>query len=442
MRFRHARRGAGASRPLGNISILLVEDSRTYQEMISNQLDEVLGVRPTVCSSYEEVLDAVVSSGVNFDIALTDLNVPGAPNGEVMDELLSRGIPTIVFTGTFSEEVRDRMLSRRVVDYVVKDSPDSVSILAQTARKALLNKHSRVLVVDDQKTTQQVMVSLLEQQLYQVHAVYGGKEALHLMKNGEEFDLVVTDYNMPGMNGDEFVANIRKSGFGNNMRILGVSSTGNSLMSAQFLKAGANDFMQRPFAAEEFHWRVGENIETVRLVHQLNNMAHTDYLTTLYNRRHLFNEGAEVISQAQKAGMNPAVVMFDLDHFKKFNDQYGYAVGDKVLKAVSAITASTADGDDKLAVRLGGEEFGVFLLDGGLQAAAQLAEQIRSNIGSNSLHVDGKTIKMTASFGVAEMGSSETVDSVLNIADVYLHEAKAQGRNCVVQQKVAQQKSA
>lgn len=434
MRFKNAKRGAGAGQVLGNINILLVEDSRTYQEIITTKLDQTFAANITVCSSYNEVLDAVVSGNSQYDIALTDLNVPGAPNGEVMDELLSRGIPTVVFTGTFSEEVRDRMLNRRVVDYVVKDSPDSVSILAETARKALLNRHSRILVVDDQKTTQSVMVSLLEQQLYQVRAVYGGEEALHLLKQGEAFDLVITDYNMPGMNGDELTARIRKGGYGENMRILGVSSTGNSLMSAQFLKAGANDFMQRPFAAEEFHWRVGENVETVRLMHQLNGMAHTDYLTNVYNRRHLFSEGAEVIKAAHKAGAKPAVVMFDLDHFKGFNDKYGYAIGDKVLKTIAGATMSVADADDKLVVRLGGEEFGVILADGGIDAAINIAEKIRAKIASTPLQANGQNLKVTASFGAAQFAPNETIDSVLNVADTYLHEAKAQGRNCVVSQ--------
>lgn len=432
MRFRNSKRGAGAAQVLGNINILLVEDSRTYQEIITTKLEETFAANITVCANYEEVLDCVVSNPNQYDIAMTDLNVPGAPNGEVMDELLSRSIPTIVFTGTFSEEVRDRMLSRRVVDYVVKDSPDSVSILAETARKALLNRYSRILVVDDQKTTQSVMVSLLEQQLYQVHAVYGGEEALHLLKQGQEFDLVITDYNMPGMNGDELTARIRKGGYGKNMRILGVSSTGNSLMSAQFLKAGANDFMQRPFAAEEFHWRVGENVETVRLVHKLNGMAQTDFLTNVYNRRYLFNEGAETIAQAHKAGAKPAVVMFDLDHFKSFNDQYGYAIGDKVLKTIASVTMDLADADDKLVVRLGGEEFGVFIADGGLEAASALAEQIRTKIANTPLQANGKSIRLSASFGVAQFAPGEKIDSVLNVADVYLHEAKDKGRNCVV----------
>ena len=111
MRFRNSKRGAGAAQVLGNINILLVEDSRTYQEIITTKLEETFAANITVCASYEEVLDCVVSNPGQYDIALTDLNVPGAPNGEVMDELLSRDIPTIVFTGTFSEDVRDRMLN-------------------------------------------------------------------------------------------------------------------------------------------------------------------------------------------------------------------------------------------------------------------------------------------------------------------------------------------
>lgn len=435
MPFKKSIRGAGAYKPLTNVKILLVEDSRTYQEMIAAQLDASLGAQVVVCANYQDVLDAVCDGENQFDIALTDLNVPGADHGEVMDELLSRNIPTVVFTGTFSEKVRDRMLSKNVVDYVVKDSPDSVRILVETARKALLNCYSRVLIVDDQKTTQQVMVSLLQAQLYQVHAVFGGKEALHLLKNGEEFDLIVTDYNMPGMNGDEFVSNVRKGGFGDNMRILGVSSTGNSLMSAQFLKAGANDFMQRPFAAEEFQWRVGENVETVRLMHKLNNMAYTDYLTSVFNRRFLFSDGEEIVQEAHSAGHRPSVIMFDLDNFKQFNEKYGYEAGDHVLRYVAHITSSVADDGHNIITRLGGEEFGIVLPYAGLQAATEMAEKLKSQIAKTDIPLAGRKVKVTASFGVAEFAPNESIDSVLNVADVYLHDAKHQGRNRVIAQQ-------
>lgn len=433
MSFRKEKRGLTGLNQFGDLNILLVEDSRTYQQIIFDQLDKVFGANVTICASYEEVLDAV-TSGVNYEIALTDLNVPGAPNGEVMDELLSRDIPTVVFTGTFSEEVRDRMLSRRVIDYVVKDSPDSARVLAETARKALLNRYSSVLVVDDQKTTQAVMVRLLEPQLYNVHAVFSGKEALHLLEQGHQFDLIITDYNMPGMNGDEFVSLARKGNYSEDMRILGVSSTGNSLMSAQFLKAGANDFMQRPFAAEEFQWRVGENVETVRLTKRLNEMAYRDFLTELYNRRFLFGEGTELVQESHDAGQVPSVVMIDLDKFKSINDKYGYSAGDKVLKTVAGVINSVVDHGSQILTRLGGEEFGVVLLNGGLAAANDLAERIRAKIESTPVTVAKAKLNITASLGTAQFAPNETIDSVLNVADVYLHQAKDSGRNQVVSQ--------
>lgn len=433
MSTRKEKRGPNGLNQFGNINILLVEDSRTYQQIIFDQLEKTFGANVTICASYDEVLDAVTSD-VHYEIALTDLNVPGAPNGEVMDELLARDIPTVVFTGTFSEDVRDRMLNRRVIDYVVKDSPDSARVLAETARKALLNRYSSVLVVDDQKTTQAVMVRLLEPQLYNVHAVFSGKEALHLLEQGHQFDLIITDYNMPGMNGDELVSLARKGNYNENMRILGVSSTGNSLMSAMFLKAGANDFMQRPFAAEEFQWRVGENVETVRLTKRLNDMAYRDYLTELYNRRYLFDEGSELVQESHDAGHVPSVVMIDLDNFKTINDKYGYAAGDNVLKTVASVVSSVVDHESQILTRLGGEEFGVILLHGGLLAANELAEKIRAKIAAMSITLGKWPVKITASLGAAQFAPNEKIDSILNVADDYLHQAKQGGRNRVVSQ--------
>lgn len=156
----------------------------------------------------------------------------------------------------------------------------------------------------------------------------------------------------------------------------------------------------------------------------------TDPLTTIYNRRFFMQMLEQEMERTRRYGKSFSVIMLDLDHFKKINDRFGHAAGDKVLKSVADMIQGRIRKTDCLA-RWGGEEFIILLPETSVEDAASLAEELREQLSSMTIPEVGR---VTASFGVAGYRSSDTIDTILMRADSMLYEAKDAGRNCVKSQ--------
>ena len=162
-------------------------------------------------------------------------------------------------------------------------------------------------------------------------------------------------------------------------------------------------------------------------------MSTIDGLTRLANRRSFIERGRSELSRAQRMGTSPvACVMVDLDHFKRINDTHGHHAGDQVLVVASAIMMENARQYDEVG-RYGGEEFAILLPGASMEAAAMVAERIRARIEATPVDVDGKTVRMTASFGVScyPAPGVGNLNDLLKAADKALYVAKEGGRNRV-----------
>lgn len=187
-------------------------------------------------------------------------------------------------------------------------------------------------------------------------------------------------------------------------------------------------------------WAVGtvrDVTERKRAEALLLELATTDGLTGLANRRHFMERGGAELGRARRTGQQVSCIMFDVDHFKKVNDTFGHDAGDAVLKALAKTARETLRGIDVLG-RLGGEEFAALLPETGLEAALQAAERLRVAVADMGLVHGGAPLAVTMSLGVAQAaGAEETLDSLLKRADEALYEAKQSGRNRVAASKPA-----
>ncbi len=243
--------------------ILLAEDSHVFTAMISKRLKELFGIEIEVCGNFEELQLAYDKSPEPIKLAISNINLPGAENGEALEYLIDLSIPTIVFTGTFHEGMRDTLLAKDIVDYILKDNIFAVDLLAESVCRFLTNHRHHVLIVDDSATARALLTSRLKRYNFRVSVAENGTKALEILKAHADIGLMITDYNMPDIDGFELTRRIRSSIGSHQLRIIGVSSSTNRLLSARFLKAGGNDFILRPFIDEEFYCRVNQNLDTL-----------------------------------------------------------------------------------------------------------------------------------------------------------------------------------
>jgi diguanylate cyclase (GGDEF)-like protein len=183
----------------------------------------------------------------------------------------------------------------------------------------------------------------------------------------------------------------------------------------------------------EYQQRLDLDQELRRQRDLYSRQSRIDPLTELANRRQFADVLAKAAVEAQRSGEPLALLLLDIDHFKQINDSHGHAVGDACLMAIAGRLHTSFSGTGELAARVGGEEFGVVLEGHDLASALQRAEKFRASLVEHPIAVNGLTLDMTTSIGVAEFDPEQhhDVDALYHAADSAVYRAKAAGRNRV-----------
>ena len=410
--------------------VLIVEDSRSINSLLVSKINEELHIDVESASSYKEAKAILQERSREFFVAILDLNLPDAPKGEIVDYVLSKGIPPIVLTGNMSESLHDEMIEKDIIDYVVKLNLNEIDYVVSSVKRLRENVGRKVLVVDDSKSSRKFLSALLKRHYLTVLEASDGYEALELLKTHNNVVLMVVDYNMPGMNGMEVVSKVREKHSRHQLAILGVSGIGSGKIPIKLLKSGANDFISRPFMIEEFYCRVNQNIDAIDSYTKLQDSADKDFLTGIYNRKGLFSAGEKIFQNAKRKNITMMAAMIDVDHFKSINDTYGHDMGDKVLQHIAKVLKQNLREADIVA-RIGGEEFCLICVNIDAENSEKVLENHRTQIMNDPLFLDGQPINVTVSIGYS-ISLSSSLENMLIDTDFALYKAKKTGRNKVI----------
>ena len=411
--------------------LLVVEDSTFFKNLILGAFETEPGIEIVAVETMADAEAAMDADGTPFFLALVDLNLPDAPDGEVVSKTLACGIPSVVFTGTFDELVRTRFLDMGVLDFVLKDNPSSLRYLISLTRRILRNRAVTALVVDDSVVARRVCSDLLKRYRLKVIEAKNGVEALEKLSENPGIRIVITDHEMPEMDGFDLVTAIRREYDRDRLMVIGVSGSGGAPLSAKFLKHGANDFITKPYLPEELYTRVALNLDILENVSALTNAATRDFLTGLLNRRSFFDVGARIARSTQRGGLAAAVAILDIDHFKAVNDTYGHETGDDVLKVVAELIERHTKRGGDVAARFGGEEFVVMLEVKDPDKVIDYFNELRETLAAQEIDTPDGMVSVTASIGVV-IQKEINLEAALKIADDNLYAAKNAGRNQVV----------
>lgn len=414
--------------------LLVVEDNRIAGSLISTKVSSVLPVTIHWAQSLQETRKLLNERNGDFDAALLDYVLPDAMDGEVIGEVVEYGIPSIVFTGNvMSDKERKRLWQKNIVDYVVKDDPQSLEYIAFLLTRLDKNPDIKILIVDDSKFFRIVLSRLLRVHLYQVFEATDGLQALELLDKHPDIKLVITDYQMPKMDGFTFIKRLRKRYGRENIAVLGLAGERDRNMGARFIKCGANDFIsKKSFITEELYCRVNHNLESIERIQTIRRLATTDSLTKLYNRRYFYETASHILAGSTRSNTNVVCAMIDVDRFKTINDSWGHQAGDLALQHISNILASYFKRSSDLVARMGGEEFCVLANDISPTQALNRFDEVRRLIAGSPFKLKGSVEhNVTVSIGLCSR-IHDNLDTMLRRADELLYEAKNNGRNQVV----------
>jgi PleD family two-component response regulator len=250
-------------------TLLIIEDSFTQAKIIRKQFEVLTDFRILVATKMSEAEKLIATNKEALFVVITDLNLPDAPYGETVQLCRKHGIPCIVLTASFDEVRRQQFLDTSVADYFLKGSIEDIEPLTASVQRLYANRWVKALVVDDSDTQRHIVKKMLAVQCISAMEAADGVQALEVLNQNTDIRLVITDFEMPRMDGITLVHEIRGRHKVNDMVVIGLSSAGSGSLTAKFLKHGANDFLTKPFEAEEFYWRVNQTLNVLDVMREL-----------------------------------------------------------------------------------------------------------------------------------------------------------------------------
>jgi two-component system cell cycle response regulator len=292
----------------------------------------------------------------------------------------------------------------------------------------------KILIAEDDPISRRILEVNLREWGYEVMVASDGAEAWEIIQQAESPNLIISDWMMPRMDGLALCREIRNMENSEYIYFIILTAKGENKDIIEGLEAGADDFLTKPFNQEELKYRTRIGERVINLERRIMELANTDALTGLLNRRSFMERMEQEMSRAQREKRPLSFILADIDHFKTVNDTYGHQIGDLVLQRCAGKLATTARPYDFVG-RYGGEEFVVCLAGAdGLQAGS-VAKRMRQQIEDMEIMLpdDSGKVRITASFGTASytIESGEKVDLLIKKADDALYLAKDKGRNCV-----------
>lgn len=420
-------------------NVLVVDGSAVSRELLARVIGEELkGARITACGSGQEALERLAAD--HFDLITTALVLPDMDGLYLCHHIRSSEhhylTPIIVTSGDADARLLREGFAAGVTDYFEKSH--GYQAFAPFLRR-LLKRHAslsgRVLYVEDSHTVAALTRKILARQKLHVEHVLSAEEALQVVRKEPRgaFDLVITDLALKGeLSGGDLLHVLRTQLRYSQEELPVLVLTGDEGVQTQLevFRAGANDFVSKPLVEEVLLARVRllltvkRQFDTLRQQAQaMQCMAITDSLTGVYNRHYLVNEGIRFA--ADKHNQPLCVMIVDLDHFKRINDNHGHLTGDIVLKAMGQVLSEQFP--DGFAVRFGGEEFAVLVPHCTHEQAGARAEKLRVAVAA--LKPGGVSISVSVGVTCSEQNPDADLNALIALADKALYAAKAAGRN-------------
>jgi two-component system, cell cycle response regulator len=449
--------------------VLVVDDVLANVKLLEARLSAEYFEVLTACNG-QEALDLLATERV--DVVLLDIMMPGMDGFEVCKRIKSAPetmhLPVVMITAL--DQPTDKIHGLRVgADDFLAKPVDDIGLMTRVrnlARLKALNDEmrlrmssgaeiglvsgakpdwsgaeagARILLVEDQERAVQRVVAALSK-MHTVDVEAGPQAALVRLGEEAPYDLLIASLNLAGADGLRLCSQVRTLERLRHLPIMVVTELADEQRLLRALDMGVNDYLTRPIDRHELLARVRTQIRRKRHSDYLRNslsasleLAVTDALTGLFNRRYLEKHAKALADQARATGSPLSTLVLDIDHFKSVNDTHGHAAGDSVLCEFAERLRCNTRGVD-LACRLGGEEFVVVMPDTPLWRARQIAERLRSCVAGEPFRIDAATqVTVTVSVGLAALEAPcESLDALVGRADQALYAAKREGRNRVV----------
>ncbi|EOX1264408.1 diguanylate cyclase [Campylobacter upsaliensis] len=403
--------------------ILLIDDNKMLGKLLAKKIQNTFNYEVDIAHTMAE---AIAMLNNEYFLSFVDLCLPDAMNGEIVDVVADK-IPAIVLTASNDTNKREEFMHKNILDYIFKESDTCIDQILDAISTLSYYAKTKVILAMAKLPERNEIKKFLSQRLFKVLVAAHGEEALLYLEDNDDTKLIIADAKMPVVSGEELLAEIRTK---YNDDDLGVVLLGekDDVAEARVLKNGANDYLIKPLLKELFNCRLDRVLNYMqdkKFIKTYNNLDHTSGLKDHYTFR---SEVEDYLNDIANEEQEFAFAFLDIDELKSINDEYGFEIGDSIIKICANEMIAETKGRDILG-RYSAEKFGILLKNISQERALKILSRIRVNIKNTGILINLDELFFTASLGVVFANSGAKLDDLVEKATKALSAAKDNGRD-------------
>lgn len=406
--------------------ILIIDDNKMLTKLLAKKIQATLAIGVDIAFDMAEGKQLLKEN--EYFAAFVDLCLPDAPQGEIVDYVLSKKLPTIVLTGSNDTKTRKDFMGKDIIDYIYKESDLCISRILDAITRLFKNEKTKVILAMAKAPTRAAIKTNLTNELFTVMAAAHGEEALNYLSENPDTKLIICDANMPVVDGEGLLDEVRSKYTKSQLGVI-IAGEKDDELEARLFSKGVSDYLISPVEKEALNCRINNCIDHMYSLSLIEDYSvHIDLLTGLKDEDGFYANAYEYFSYL-KAKEEFAIGVIDIDKLEDINEDYGYENGDKVIKAAARGIKNEIKGSD-IAARMNDNRFVVILRNVTNKEAVKIFSCIRVGIKQSPVVVSLDELYYTVSIGITFSNVDNTdINALVEEASQALTAAKDNGRD-------------
>ena len=383
--------------------VLLVEKQQGLADSLVNHLSQRNGISVRVVHSFQEATSLIKKEQGAFSCAVYDLDTPDFDPEKLLELIVNSGLPSIAITEDYENKIKDSVLSLQFIEYFIKRNLNEIEQVAALVARLHSNRSIRVLLVEDSSSFQNYLTQLLRRYQFQVFTASSADQALQWVdsRQSKPMDIIVVENSIDNHQGCQLVSQLRIRLHHNDVAIIGIADRDKPMDAVEMFKAGANDFIGKPFLQEEFACRVGQMVDTLRNYRAVESLSTRDYLTQLHNRRYLVEIGEILHASALRKNLSLQCFFVDIDFLSEINAAHGYHFGDIILKQFAQLLSRDFRTSD-IVTRYSGEEFCILTVGLNREELASYRRRLIDHVAEQFFGPEFEQVQLSVTVGYTD----------------------------------------
>lgn len=408
--------------------ILIIDDNKMLTKLLAKKISSALHFEVDTAFSFAEAI-ALFEQGNKYFLCFADLCLPDAGNGEIVDYTLEIGLPTIILTASNDTQTREKFMDKDILAYIYKESETCIEQIISSIDLLSKNRKSKVILALSKAAERNELKKILSLRLFNVLVAAHGEEALNYLNDNADTKLIIADAQMPVINGLDLLIEIREKYSKTELGVIIVGEK-NDALEASLLRNNANEFITKPFSKELFNARLDKLLKYMNDFELISTFTDIEPLTGAKNSAALKSELEDYLKEIQGSDEEFAFAYLDIDNLNFINEEYGFDIGDAVLKSVVKEVLNETMGKD-IVGHFSTEKICIVLKNISSEKAIKVFSSIRVNIKNKGILVSLDELFFTASIGITFGKAGANLNELSSKANKALQSAKDSGKDRV-----------